>query len=334
MSQLTLWVSVGGCAVLVLGVWYIGRVWTGWNRKTNGSKMDLITTPQPTTEVPRPSHTPYKSLFCDLNERTIHYVQMGQGPHLVLIHGIAASLYIWRFLLPELAKHYTVTALDLPGFGFSSKNPFHDYGLDQQADNVAEFLDAIGIKEAGLVGSSMGGAVALWLARKYPERFGRIATISPSTNPGLLKYLSLFPLRPLFSPIVPFAKSFRYLANSTTARVFVSRVVSKPELVTEESVNAYLRPFLEGDESFTTLLKATRLIGDRRMPGELKSVENPVLVLWGKQDRLVPYRYVEELIAHLPSCQFESHPSAGHHSMEDEPEWVLEHVKKFFSHKA
>ena len=76
----------------------------------------------------------------------------------------------------------------------------------------------------------------------------------------------------------------------------MSRTVVKQDLQTEESVSAYMRPFVEGEGSFTTLLKATRLIGDKRLPSELKEIKNPVLVLYGKHDRLVPYKYIEELI--------------------------------------
>jgi pimeloyl-ACP methyl ester carboxylesterase len=306
--------------------------------KLKGNQKSNIESEAPPGSLPNietkvvPCHP--QSLFCDLNERTVHYTQSGHGPHLVLIHGIAASLYVWRFIIPELSKHFTVTALDLPGFGFSSKHPYHDYGLDQQADNVVDFLDSIGIKEAGLVGSSMGGTVALWMAKKYPERFGRVAAISPSTNPGILRYLDLFPLRPLVAPIVPLAKSFKYLATHTTVRLFMSRTIVNQSLLTDESVSAYLRPFIEGEDSFTTLLKATRLIGDKRLPGELGQIKNPVLVLYGKHDRLVPYKYIEELLTHLPSSKFVAHPQAGHHSMEDDPQWVIENVKNFFSTKA
>lgn len=273
--------------------------------------------------------TSNRSLFCDLPDRTIHYIQTGQGPHLVLIHGIAASLYIWRFMIEELSKHFTVTALDLPGFGFSSKHAHHDYGLDQQADNLAEFLTKIGVQQAHLLGSSMGGAVALWAAKKYPERFSKIATISPSTNPKLLRYVDVLPA-PLVRPIIPLSRSFKYLATPTTAKLFYSRVISNQQLATDETISAYLRPFLEGEGSFATLIKATRLIGDRRMPKELGTIQQPVLVLWGKSDRLVPYRYIEELLGHLPKSEFAAHPTAGHHSMEDDPAWVLEKVQNFF----
>src|SRR5262245_10719982 len=131
----------------MLGIAWYG-VWRSTRRldRDEGTKMDLLIDrgdAQPLeTELRGPAQTrptSNQSRFCEINGRTIHYIQTGTGPHLVLIHGIAASLYIWRFMIPQLAKHYTVTALDLPGFGFSSKHPDHDYGLDQQVENVAEF---------------------------------------------------------------------------------------------------------------------------------------------------------------------------------------------------
>lgn len=273
------------------------------------------------------------SQFCEFNGRIVHYTQSGSGPHVVLIHGIAASLYVWRFIVPELSKKYTVTAIDLPGFGFSSKDPNHDYGLDSQSDAVSEFLTEIGINEARLVGSSMGGAVALWMGKKHPERFKDIVTISPSTNPKLMRYFDVLPL-PLMRPIVPLANRFRYLATPRATKLLYSRVISNQALATEETISAYLRPFLEADHSLTTLLKSTRLIADRRLPGELKSLQNRILVLWGEKDKLVPHIYLKELIEHIPTAIFETHPTAGHHSMEDDPEWVLEKIQNFFTKKV
>ncbi|MEQ1877087.1 MAG: alpha/beta hydrolase, partial [Bdellovibrionia bacterium] len=84
----------------------------------------------------------------------------------------------------------------------------------------------------------------------------------------------------------------------------------------------------------TTLLKSTRLIADRRLPAELKMLQQKILVLWGKNDKLVPHYYVQELLSHLPSSEFAEHPTAGHHAMEDDPAWILEKVQNFFSQKV
>ncbi|MEZ4873623.1 MAG: alpha/beta fold hydrolase [Bdellovibrionales bacterium] len=80
------------------------------------------------------------------------------------MHGLGASVYIWRFIFKPLAKYFRVTALDLPGFGRSSK-PIADYGLDAQSDRLLTALDRLDIKTAHFVGSSMGGALSLWLAK-------------------------------------------------------------------------------------------------------------------------------------------------------------------------
>src|SRR5689334_15561788 len=79
------------------------------------------------------------SLFIEVDGVKVHYVQAGTGKDLVLLHGIGASVFIWRFLFPLLQDRYRVTAVDLPGFGRSAKSSSRDYGLDSQAAIVARF---------------------------------------------------------------------------------------------------------------------------------------------------------------------------------------------------
>src|ERR1035437_1424161 len=89
-----------------------------------------------------------------IKDFTIHYSVQGQGPPVLLIHGLGASLHCWTELAPLLAAKHKVIALDLPGFGNSSKLTNHKYGLDEQADRIAAFLDALQIDECFLVGHS------------------------------------------------------------------------------------------------------------------------------------------------------------------------------------
>ena len=91
-----------------------------------------------------------------LDDFEIHYQTLGQGTPLLLIHGLGASLHCWHSLAPLLATQFKVIALDLPGFGGSSKLVGQNYGLDEQAERIEQFLDRININECYLVGNSMG----------------------------------------------------------------------------------------------------------------------------------------------------------------------------------
>lgn len=113
----------------------------------------------------------------------IHYREQGdsESSALVLIHGLGCSLQYWSCVFddPQFA-HYHILALDLPGFGMSDKPHGYDYQLSSQADLVLALLDRIQIEQFSLVGHSMGGAIAILLALKSPERIKHLLVIEPN----------------------------------------------------------------------------------------------------------------------------------------------------------
>lgn len=262
----------------------------------------------------------HASRVVDVGGVRVHALQAGAGPHVVLLHGIGASAFIWRFVIDRLAERFTVTALDLPGFGRSSKEPTLDYGLDAQASRVSQALTALGISHATLVGSSMGGAIALWLARSEPERFARVVAMAPATSPRLVprgvRRLAFL------------APAAHVTLSPAVMRAILRRVFARRELIDPAVVGAYLEPYGE-PASIRTFLAATALLADPRLPDALGTIRSQVLVLWGARDRLVPRRAIDELARHLPHSVLHVHPDAGHHPMEDEPEWCLSELEAF-----
>ncbi len=266
--------------------------------------------------------------WVEVSDSKIHYHSEGSGPVLVLLHGLGASLFIWRLVSSRLAENFTVVTIDLPGFGLSSKNSKLDYGLDAQTRRIIETLDALKIDEATLVGSSMGGALALWLARENPKRFRNVIAMAPATSPSLVPrfILPFESFAPFLKPAAPLVhKTF----NAHTMKLLASRVLYNQSLLTEENIAAYLRPFLEDPESMHTFWRSVDLIRDRRLPSELNVVSSRVLILWGEHDKLVPRRCMTELIDILPNKEFRTHKECGHHPMEDQPDWVIAECERF-----
>jgi pimeloyl-ACP methyl ester carboxylesterase len=263
-----------------------------------------------------------ESIYTEVDGISVHYVQVGEGPDIVLLHGIGASLFIWRFLTPFLQARFRVTAVDIPGFGKSSKDTGRDYGLDAQAEILAAALSKIGIDKAFLVGSSMGGAISLWMAKRFPERFDRLTVMSPSVDtaliPGHVKHFAVA------TPI------FRRAMNRRVMKVFLSRVLSRRELITDAVVDAYLEPFLDEGSGIRAFWSATAVLSDKRLPHGLKDVRSRVQIIYGKRDLLVSLRSMRKLQKLLPNASLILHESGGHHIMEDEPEWVAQEIKSFF----
>jgi pimeloyl-ACP methyl ester carboxylesterase len=259
----------------------------------------------------------------------VHYQQLGLGPSLLLVHGIGSSIFCWRFLVRRLSKSFRVTVLDLPGFGASDKLPDADYGLDAQTERLAKFMETLSLGPSFVVGCSMGGAISLWLAKRYPDLVTRLAVIAPAAH----RKVVFFDTRPLLGLV------------RTVGNVFVTpyliekiyrRVVSRQDLVTTTAIAEYYRPFSESKEAAICFWKANELLRDARMPEALATLTQDVLVLYGQRDKMVRSQYLNEIVQVLQTriegrAELALHPDGGHHLMEDEPDFVLGKLNVFFS---
>lgn len=263
------------------------------------------------------------SKYVKVDGANLHYVQAGEGGDIVLLHGIGASVYIWRFLFPILQTRHRVTAFDFAGFGKSSKETSHGYGLDAQAESIAKALSAMGIERATLVGSSMGGAVALWMARRWPERFHHVVGLGPHTDSSRVPGLSQH-----FAAAAPF---FRRTVNKRTIKLILGYILSNKQLITDEVVEKYLEPFRDRGESLRAFVAATAVLSDRRLPRGLAGLKARTLIVWGKSDSLVSRSSIEKLRRVLPEAVFLDHPTGGHHIMEDEPVYVAKKIELFLA---
>src|ERR1039458_7602458 len=107
----------------------------------------------------------------------VSYRMAGEGPTILLIHGIAGSSTTWRAVMPSLAEHYTVIAPDLLGHGQSAK-PRGDYSLGAYASGIRDLLAVLGKERVTLIGHSLGGGVAMQFAYQFPEWAQRLVLVA------------------------------------------------------------------------------------------------------------------------------------------------------------
>jgi 4,5:9,10-diseco-3-hydroxy-5,9,17-trioxoandrosta-1(10),2-diene-4-oate hydrolase len=112
----------------------------------------------------------------------IHYLRAGAGEPVVLVHGLLAHSFSWRFTVPALAPHFTVYAPDVPGIGFSDRVPGLDCSMRASARRMIDLLNALGLREFQLVGTSHGGALATIMAAEMGKRVRRLVLVAP-VNP-------------------------------------------------------------------------------------------------------------------------------------------------------
>ncbi|HME37565.1 MAG TPA: alpha/beta hydrolase [Steroidobacteraceae bacterium] len=122
--------------------------------------------------------------FIEVPGARLHVVERGQGPAVLLVHGLAGQLCHFTYgIVDQLAAHYRVVAVDRPGSGYSARIPGASAALGAQADVLAALIDTLQLGRTVVVGHSLGGAIALALAQRHPERVAGLALVAPLTHP-------------------------------------------------------------------------------------------------------------------------------------------------------
>ena len=116
--------------------------------------------------------------YLDVGGYMLRYIKAGRGPNLVLLHTLRTQLDLFEKVVPELARRFTVYALDYPGHGYSDI-PEAQYDAEFFAESVAKFLDVLNLRDVTLSGVSIGGAIALILAGRRNPRIARVVAINP-----------------------------------------------------------------------------------------------------------------------------------------------------------
>jgi len=241
---------------------------------------------------------------------------------IVFLHSIGSSIYSWRYQLDDFAKIRPVVAFDYLGFGKSEKPVDQAYDLNAHTARIIEILDSKKIDKCYLVGCSMGGALALWLTQLYPERFTRVVAIGPAAH----------------NMVVPFPR-LRHDILSPVGQRLVSRHLIKTALrggyayhdrITDEVIDNYMRPFRHPG-AMICFLRSVGALADPRIFACLKNIKSKVLVLWGAGEIVITKSAIQTIVKENSNFKLEMHLTGGHHLMEDEPEWVNEKIKNFFS---
>lgn len=264
--------------------------------------------------------------FLTYRGRRVHVVERGAGPPLLLLHGFAASTYSFHRLIPHLADHFRVVALDYYGFGYTERPAEEDgFGTEAQLDLIRHVMEAKKMGASTVLGQSYGGTLALLLAQADPERVERLVLVSA---------IAEFGDPPLWLRFAPgrwagYPASRWLLSSPTRFRSALGRAYYQKEVLTGEVAEAYRRPLLvEGLPR--AYFAFTSAMGNGASPGlRVSQVAVPALVVAGAHDEIVPLAQSERLAAALPSGRLLVLPKSGHSSPEEEPEALAKAVREF-----
>lgn len=265
----------------------------------------------------------FSSRQVQVGDFNIHYYEGGpqDAPTVLLIHGFGADKDNWLQFSRDLTRNYHVIALDLPGFGDSSKNPDADYALNAQTERLAAFVKQLGLSQLNLVGNSMGGEIAALYAARYPQQVRSLALFANAgiTSPKpseLQQILARGEPNPL---LVSNAADFSRLM----AFVFVT-----PPPMPESLKQHFAERSIANHDLNQKIFN--QLIGNPvQLEAELSNIQAPTLLLWGDQDRLLDVSSIEVMKPLLKQPSVVIMQACGHAPMIERPEETLMHYQAF-----
>lgn len=251
---------------------------------------------------------PEDATFASIDGVRVRYVDEGSGAPVVLIHGFASSLETWTAVVPALvAEGHRVIALDLRGFGWTDR-PAGDYSSVAQAELVLGLMDELGVERAAIVGHSYGAGVALRLALIAPARVERLALYDAWAYSGQLP--AFFHLaRADGVGEAMFATWYGERTEDRMALAFYDQRFVTMELI--DAVDASLRR----PGTYAAALAAVRGMHYEAVEAEYRTIAQPALLLWGREDRVTPLEIGERLSRELPGARLVVYPGCGHFPM-------------------
>jgi len=261
-----------------------------------------------------------ESEFFDMDRFRIHYIDIGKGRPVIMVHGFADSTYCWHENVKPLVNNgFRTILIDQPGLG-RSDIPSEEYifSVENQASAVMALADHLGLEHFDIVGVSMGGGICLYLALKYPEKIRKTIVIDPVCyNPpghGLRSILSLPGMETMASIFsgnwaVKMALKDVYFDDAKVDHVLVdeySRFLNKPH---------YSRVI-------TSLL--TQYFSDEfhNMTKSYETLKPELLIIWGENDKWIPLDFGKTLQKTLPDAQLKIISECGHVPHQEKPDEV------------
>ncbi len=257
-----------------------------------------------------------------LHGHRISYRMGGEGPALVLVHGITSSAETWNSVASVLAERFTVIAPDLLGHGESAK-PAGDYSMGAYASGLRDLLVAVGIERATIVGHSLGGGIAMQFAYQFPERCERLVLVSSGGLGRTVHVLLRAATLPGSELVLPLLTSSRVLSAGRRAGGLISKVgLSVPTDLLEMARGHASLADPEARGAFIHTLRAS--IGARGQRVDARdrlylAGDMPTLIIWGRNDPIIPVGHGVRAAELIPGSRLEVIDGAGHFAHIDAP---------------
>jgi pimeloyl-ACP methyl ester carboxylesterase len=263
----------------------------------------------------------YDDRYVEVGGKRIRYWAAGEGPAVVLVHGLSNSAEFWQYNIAALAVRHRVYALDLLGFGKSDKE-IGQFSLPYAAAFMADFLDAVGVGQASLVGNSLGGVICAQTAAQYPERVERLILVDPAgfgreLNP-FLRVWSIPRVGSgvfwIYQRLFPRVKNWVFYNSACLDEAWVANVAEvlrspgvRENVITVARTGVSLRGG-QREELFRDLHRL------------LAASSVPTLIIWGSRDFVVPLAHAYAAQKVIPNSEVRVMRRCGHIPQVERPD--------------
>ena len=274
----------------------------------------------------------YDDRYVEVSGKRIRYWMEGEGTAVVLVHGLANSVEFWQYNVAPLARSHRVYALDLLGFGRSDKE-IGTFSLPYAAASIVDFLDAVEVERASLVGNSLGGVVCAQTAVQYPERVERLILVdSAGFGRGLSPFLRVWSIPGvgsgvfrIYQRLFPRLKRWVFYGSGSMNEGWLAGAT---EVLRSPGVRENALKVVRAGVS---LRKGQReeLFGN--LHGLLAETSVPTLIIWGNHDFVVPLAHAYAAQKLIPDSEVQIIERCGHIPQEERPEEFNRLVLDFLS---
>jgi haloalkane dehalogenase len=276
---------------------------------------------------------PFQPHYVEIEGMRVHYVDEGQGPPVLMLHGEPTWSYLYRKMIPPVARRYRAVAPDYVGFGRSDKwTEVEKYTFDAHYGVVEGFIEALDLRDITVVVQDWGGPLGLRFATQHPERMARLVIL----NTGLFTAAVVMPEGML---------AWREYAMQTPdlpVGSIVQQALHNRDLATEDVVRAYDAPFPDpeskaGARAFPAIIPTSaEEPGAREMMETLEALarwSKPALVMFSDHDPIFPVAVGRRFQQLIPGAQFKVIEGAGHFLQEEKGEAIAAEMLSFMAAK-
>ncbi|MGP7816559.1 alpha/beta fold hydrolase [Niallia sp. 01092] len=278
------------------------------------------------------SEYPFKDHWLPYRDGYIHYIDEGQGPTVLLLHGNPTWSYLYRNVIKELHSDYRLIALDYPGFGMSKAPSHYGFTPQEQSDVVADLIHRLELKDFVLVVQDWGGPIGVNYAVRHRENLRGIVIMNTWAWPATLLPMKLFSLAMGGWPLGYWLQTQR----NFFAKNIVPHGIYHSEKVTKSLRKAYIDPFPTPKSRIPTWIFPRQILKARSWLAEIESKllvlsDLPAQILWGTKDSAgFPYEEMEKWQSYLKLNETEPLSDASHYVQEDRPDRVAAAIRRIF----